>query len=252
MEGLTRALPEYDYIYLEDSANLPYGDKSQEEIYKLIEKWCAFLFKKGCTLIVLACHTASSHALRRVQKEFLPKRHPAKKVLGVTVPLCEEVAQNRQNRLVGVLATESTCESGNFEKEFKKINPSIKCFCQSAPSLVEIIEQENLDKKELDIYLEKYLSPLLGKNISTLVLGCTHYAFIRDEIKTALMGRADIISVDEILPFKLESYFLRHPEIERRVSKNWQRIFLTSSPNLCFNKRVKALFGKDIKIKRVT
>jgi len=90
LKEFLRVLPDYDYIYLGDNARAPYGNKSDEVIYNYTREAVDFLFKQGCELVIIACHTASSKALRKIQREYLPAKYPNKRVLGVVVPLVEE------------------------------------------------------------------------------------------------------------------------------------------------------------------
>src|SRR3954470_25074729 len=97
------ALPQYDYVYLGDTQRVPYGNRSQESIYRFTSESVDFLFAQGCRLVILACNTASAEALRRIQQEHLPAHHPDKKVLGVLIPAAEVAAAN--GKRIGVIAT---------------------------------------------------------------------------------------------------------------------------------------------------
>ena len=93
LKGFLEALPDYDYIYLGDNARAPYGNKSAEVIYQYTEQAVDFLFKQGCELAIIACHTASAKALRKIQTKYLLKHHTGKKVLGLVVPIAEEAVK---------------------------------------------------------------------------------------------------------------------------------------------------------------
>src|SRR4051812_41376379 len=88
-KSVIKKLPKYDYMYLGDTARVPYGNRSQETIFKFTKAAVEYLFKNGCELIVLACNTASSAALRRIQREYLPKVYPSRRVLGIIIPTLE-------------------------------------------------------------------------------------------------------------------------------------------------------------------
>ena len=89
LKAFRKDLPDYDYVYLGDNARTPYGNKSQEVIYAYTRQAVEFLFDRGCALIILACNTASTEALRKIQQEYLPVHHPDRRVLGVVIPLAE-------------------------------------------------------------------------------------------------------------------------------------------------------------------
>lgn len=252
LKTLIKELPDYDYIYFGDTAYLPFGDKSQKIIHQRTLKAVDFLFKKGCYLVILACHTAASQALGRIQREYLPENYPERRVLGVTIPLCEAVVENlSENLRVGVLATKATCYSGSFEKELRKLNPKIELFCQPAPLLVPIIEEGKWDWKGLELCLKEYLNPLIEKEISLLILGCTHYSLIKNKIKKILKGKIEIISADEVLPLKLKDYLCRHSEIEDKISKRKRKTYFVTDFSSHLEEMAKRFFGRKIEIKLV-
>ncbi len=155
------------------------------------------------------------------------------------------------------MATESAVKSETFIKEIKKFSgaKNIKIYQQAAPLLVPIIEYGEHKWKGTNLILEKYLNPLLSKNIDTLILGCTHYPIIKTQIKNILKkhkkNNIKIISEDEIIPNKLTDYLKQHPEINKQLSKNHKRLYLTTD----LNPRIKFLsslfVGKKIRAKLV-
>src|ERR1700722_1467195 len=107
-KAIMAKLPKYDYVYLGDTKNLPYGNKSQSQIFSLTTKALRFLFAQDCKLVIIACNTSSAKALRKIQREFLPKYFPDRKVLGVIVPTIEAVAQGPglpSDGNIGIIAT---------------------------------------------------------------------------------------------------------------------------------------------------
>ncbi len=144
-------LNEYDLVYLGDTARTPYGNRSQETVYEYTRQGIEFLFQKGCSLVILACNTASAEALRKIQQEFLPEKYPDKHVLGVLIPVAEVVENITKNKRVGVLATDSTISSGAYNREIYKIDKDIQVFGQSAPLLVPIIESGETDEEIFSI-----------------------------------------------------------------------------------------------------
>ena len=232
-QGIIKRLPQYDYFYLADTANLPYGEKRQSEIYHLTQKAVSFLFQQGCQLVILACNTASAKALRKIQREWLPNYFPERRVLGVIRPTVEtinEIIDQRQRAKfkVGLLATQATVDSGAYICELKKINQSIEIIQQPAPKLVPLIEKwwRNKNKNylsEISSVLQKYLTPLISSKIDVLVLGCTHYSLIYPQIYSLLPKEIKIISQDKIVANKLVDYLQRHPEIDKKLTKNHQR-----------------------------
>ena len=247
LREIVKKLPQYDYIYLGDTARLPYGTRSQEVVYNFTEQAVDFLFKKGCQMIILACNTASSEALRRIQKEYLPKHYPERRVLGVIIPAAEAAAGGTN---IGVIATEGSVASGTFERELKKINPQIEIFQQACPLLVPIIEAGEESSQIGEMALRKYLSPLLEKNIDTLILGCTHYGLLEPKIREIIGEKINIISEGKIVAQKLEDYLKRHPEIENFLTKNSKVDFLTTDLSDKFITLGSKFFGRPIRAEK--
>ncbi len=183
LKHIVKELPEYDYIYLGDTARVPYGNRSQEIIYEFSIQAVDFLFEKGCQLIIFACNTASSKALRKIQREYLPKKYPGRKVLGVIVPASEAAVLKTKNKRIGVIGTQATVNSKAFKRELNKLDPKIKVFQKACPLLVSMVEAGEHSSKKTKVILGKYLKPLIDKKIDTLILGCTHYGIMEREIK---------------------------------------------------------------------
>lgn len=216
-KAIAKFLPTYDYVYLGDTLNVPYGGRSMESIYNLSRQAIDFLMRQqGCDLIIIACNTASVTALKKLQNEYLPENFPDNRILGVIVPTLESATELGATQ-IGLIATAYTVRSKIYEEEIAKINPQAKIYGQATPLLVPLIENDG--DKYMDIVLEDYLNPLIDKGLDSLILGCTHYVSIKDRVRDLTRHRVRILSQDEIIPPKLKDYLLRHPEMEGRLSK---------------------------------
>lgn len=218
LKSVVKKLPEYDYIYLGDTKRVPYGDRSQEVIYQFTKQAVEYLFRQNCKLVVLACNTASSRALRKLQKEFLPKYYPDRKILGVIIPTVEAVNEQLGIKRLGIIATQATVDSKAIVKEYKKLNSRAMVYQNASPVLVPLIENNGL--KLIEPILKFYLKPLLKKKIQAIVLGCTHYAIVKKLIKKIVGPKVLVFSQDEIVPTKLKIYLNNHPEVEGKLSRN--------------------------------
>jgi len=247
--SLMQAMPEYGYIYLGDTARVPYGNRSQEVIYEFTENAVAYLCGQDCELILIACNTASAEALRRIQRDYLPVHYPDRKVLGVLIPTAEEVVVETKNNKVGVIATVGTVGSRTYVTEIQKLNPNISVMQQATPLLVPLIE--NNASKYASSILDDYLESLVDAGIDTLVLGCTHYALLKDIIRSKV-GAIKVISQDEIIPRKLREYLDKHSEIDEKLTKNSSRSFLTTDLAPSTSEVATLLFGTDVKLKKVS
>jgi glutamate racemase len=242
LKSLKQQLPQYDYLYLGDTKNLPYGNKNQAQIYTLTRRAVDYLFKNNCQLVILACNTASAQALRRIQQEYLPKKYPNRRVLGVIIPTAEEVKKYSQ---VGVIATTATVKSQTFVRELKKVSPKIQVIQSAAPELVPLIESKNI--AQIKKLLPKYLKPL--KNCQAIILGCTHYPIIARLIHKEAGKHIKIISQTDIIPLKLKNYLVRHPEIEKTLSQKGQTEFWVTKLSPLFKKQAEDWFGHNIRLK---
>lgn len=249
LRGLVKALPEYDYLYLGDSARAPYGSRSQENIYTFTRQAVDFLFAHDCEVIILACNTASSEALRRIQQEHLPQFHPGKKVLGVIIPAAEVATQKSTGQKIGIIATEATVASQAFVRELTKLDPSVTVFQNPCPLLVPIIEAGEHRLEMTDALLQKYLAPLLKKNIDTLILGCTHYEILKRRIQAIAGKNVGIISESTVVAQKLRNYLNRHPEIEQQLGKNGWRHFYSTDRTEKFTRLGSQFFGTPITVR---
>ncbi len=243
MSGIVEALPQYDYVYLGDTARVPYGNRSQQTVYEFTKQAIEALFAKDCALVIVACNTASAEALRRFQEQEL-QNYPNRKVLGVLVPAAEAaVAATKTNR-IGVLATAGTVHSGAFAREIKKMRPNAEVFQHAAPLLVPLIENNGVEWAPP--ILASYLEPLLRQNIDTLILGCTHYPALRKEIEAIVGPDVAIIAQNECVPPKLQDYVSRHPEVARQLSRHASQVFYVTDHTPSYQSLGATLFKKPL------
>jgi glutamate racemase len=238
--AIRKMMPEYDYVYFGDTKRVPYGNKSHDAVYEFTKEAVNYLFRKeNCSIVIIACNTASARALRELQQKYLPKNFKDRKILGVLIPTAE-VASNYKK--IGVLATLGTVASGTWREEIKKLNKKTNIFQNPAPMLVPLIEAgENIMVKP---FLLKYLKPFKNKKLNALILGCTHYPILKKEIREILSKKIKIISQDEIIPKKLKVYLKNHPEITKKLSKNRNMKILVTDQTQNINIMVKKWFGE--------
>ena len=228
LKAIVKKLPGYDYVYLGDSARAPYGNKSREVIYGYTKQAVDFLFSQGCELIVIACNTASAEALRRIQREHLPKKYPRQRVLGVIRPLVEEVARNKNIKKAGMIGTRATVESNVYKIELRALNPNLEVVQQAAPLLVPLIEEGWATKPETKMILKKYLRPLKAKQINTLIPACTHYPFLLKDMRRIMTKRCRVLDPGEVVASSLTGYLARHAELNIVSSASPQTVFYTT------------------------
>jgi len=241
-----RLLPRYDYLYLGDNARIPYGTRSDRVVIRFTEQAVDYLFRQGCRLIILACHTASAKALRTIQQRYLPAHYPEYRVLGVTIPTVEEALARSRGKRIGVIATEGTVASRSFELELHKLDSSVEVVQQPCPLLVPLIEAGEQDWEGTTLILQRYLTPLKKAGVDTLILGCTHYSILSRQIKNLMGAGVELICSGQVTAVKLVDYLQRHPEIERLLSRGGTRRYLTTDLTPRFQELASLFMGAPV------
>ena len=246
LRGFLQNHPEYDYIYLGDNANVPYGNKSMETIYNYTVKAVDFLHKQNCKLIIIACNSASAQALRKIQQEYLPLKYPNLKVLGVIRPIAEEIARLERIKRVGIIGTKATINSDVYGKEIRNFKDDLEVFQEATPLLVPLIEEGWLKKPETKMILKKYLRYFKTKRVQALVLACTHYPFLLKEIKRIMGKSCYILDTEKIISDSLFVYLNRHPELKIEKKLNPQLNFYATDNVKKFQELGELFLGREI------
>lgn len=187
-----KLLPQENIIYLADSKNAPYGEKTKEQIVAFSVKNTEFLLKKGCKIIVVACNTASTNAVAYLRSHY--------KVPFIRVqPAIKPAALSSKTKTVGILATKGTLKSELLFETSQKFAKGVEVMHQVGEGLVELIESGKLQSPEMTQLLNQYLQPLVAKNIDYLVLGCTHYPFLIPQIKKIVGEKVTILNSGEAI-----------------------------------------------------
>ncbi len=246
LQAFIKELPEYDFLYLGDNARTPYGNKSLNVIYEYTRQAVEFLFNRGADLIILACNTASAKALRRIQQEWLPVHYPDRRVLGVVIPLAEKAVEASRYGRIGVIGTRATIESRVYDQELLKLETNLNIYGKPCPLLVPLVEENWVGKPETNMILKKYLRPLKSTHIDTLLLGCTHYPFLKKYIEKIMGKNCHILDSPGIVAGKLVDYLQRHPEIAGKLQQNRRRSFYTTDDAERFREFGEKFLGQRI------
>ena len=231
-------------MYFCDTARTPYGNKGKETIIKFGLEDARFLQNKGARVIVIACNTVSAVASEEIKKAItLP-------VFEVITPAVAAAIIATKNKKIGVIGTYATVGSGVYERLLKE-RDSFQVFSQAAPLLVPLVEEGWLKKPETKRVLKAYLRPLLQKSIDTLILGCTHYPFLKDLIKRYTGRRVTLVDPAEQTACALVDFLRTHPEIEKILGKGEHQFFLSDvTPR--FKSIAEKWLGQGIKIEKAT
>jgi len=185
-QELVKHLPNESFVYFADSANCPYGSKTQEKIIELSSRIVDFLVRKDCKAIVVACNTATAGAIDWLRMHYnIP-------FIGME-PAIKPAALNTKTRSIGVLATAGTFKGRLYIETSRRYASDVNVCYQVGEGLVELVEQDRVNTPEAEVLLKTYIKPMLDCNIDQLVLGCTHYPFFKPLLKKILPPDVDII-----------------------------------------------------------
>lgn len=176
VRALMRQLPDESIVYFGDTARVPYGPKSPDTVLRYSREIVTFLEGQGVKAIVVACNTATAHALPALRLEI------SVPILGVIEPGARAAAGVTKSRRVGVIGTAGTIKSGAYETEIKKLLPDAFVFSQACPLFVPLAEEGWVEEDATTLIAERYLTPVAEARTDTLVLGCTHYPLLKGAI----------------------------------------------------------------------
>jgi len=241
-KDILTVLPEYNYLYLGDNARIPYGNRSANIVYEFTQKAVNFLMEQNCSLVILACNSATATSLYPLQNDYLPKNYPQRRILGVIKPTAEAIIESHFKK-VAVIGTHATIESQTFVREIHKLNPDITIFQLATPLLVPLIEEDQINTPKMDLIIQEYLAQIIPQKPEALILGCTHYGLIAHKIEKLLGEKIQIISEGKIVAKKLKTYLEKHPDLEKQLAKKGQRKFFVTDLNDFYKNQVKLFLG---------
>ncbi|MNF35945.1 Glutamate racemase [compost metagenome] len=212
-------LPNEKTIYLADSKNAPYGQKTKQEIIALSMKNTDFLLKMNCKLIVIACNTATTNAIHELRAKYnVP-------FIGIE-PAIKPAATNSRTQIIGILATQGTLNSELFNKTTEMFQDT-KIIEQVGHGLVQLIESGQIDSPEMSQLLHSYLTPMIEANIDYLVLGCSHYPYLIPQIKKILPPHIQIIDSGQAVAKQTQN--ILREKVGLSTAKESTPIFFTNS-----------------------
>jgi glutamate racemase len=180
VRAVQELLPSEDILYLGDTARLPYGSKSPETIRQFADEDVRFLIGKGVKAVVVACNTATAHALPQLHQQY---RVP---IIGVIQPGVEAVLEDEGAARIGIIATRGTIRSHAYQHALAQKRTGLLIHGQAAPLLVPLVEENWIEHPATREVLKTYLEPLIDRGIDTLMLACTHYPLLIPVLKDLL------------------------------------------------------------------
>lgn len=243
---LLKKIPHYKIIYFGDTARTPYGTKSAETVTKYALENTKFLLEKGAKIIVVACHTVSSTAMPTLKQIFhyIP-------FFEVVTPSFKKALKLTKKKVVGLIGTRTTVESGIYQRLFQEVDPEIKVIANPAPLLVPLIEEGWLNKPETRRIVKKYLIPLKIRGIDTLILGCTHYPLIKKLIGEKAGKRIALVDPSEEVALEVASYIQDEANISEDFKKREELEIWVSDLTPNFEKIAQLFLNRRVKLNKV-
>lgn len=223
LHHIRELLPAEDLLYVADSAHAPYGAKTPEQILARTRLIAEFLLAQGAKALVVACNTATAAAAAGLRQQF------AVPIIAME-PAVKPAVAATQTGVVGVLATVGTLKSAQFAALLESYGHGVRVVTQAGVGLVEQVEQGVLDGSVTRQLLMTYLQPLLDEGADTLVLGCTHYPFLRPAIESLLQGRMVIIDTGAAVARHLANRMAELGLLAYRVDKGTERFWTSVGP----------------------
>ena len=245
LDEALRQLPQHDYIYLADSANAPYGERSSEWIAARSLALCTQLLNEGCDAIVVACNTATAAAIDEMRLRYnLP-------IIGME-PALKPAAAATKNGIIGVLATTGTLKSAQFAALLESYGRNVEVVTQACVGLVECIERGELNASNTRNLIQQYCAPLLAEGADTIVLGCTHYPFVRDVI-AEIVGKEVVLidtgaAVANQLKHRLELENMQSAQLQDALPKKPKVQFWTNSSADNAKQVISQLWGESANV----
>ncbi len=201
LREIRKILPTQPLIYIADQANVPYGERTGDQVRSFSRAMTSFLENAGCRVVAVACNTASAAALYTLREEF-PHLH----IVGME-PALKPAANSTQTKTVGILATNGTFEGEPYRRLKEKYGHGIRILETPCPGLARMIEEDN---PEISSHLRDWIEPMLDDNADRIVLGCTHYPLVKHLISSIVGNRAQILDPSEAVALQVGRMHAQH------------------------------------------
>ncbi len=241
--AIRKLLPHESLIYFGDTAHLPYGDKSEAAIQAYSVKIADFLQQQSCKLIVIACNSASSAAYELL-KEYVRKV----KIINVIDPMVDWVSRHYEGRTIGLIGTRRTVASGVYARKLAETGKNITLHSLATPLLAPMIEEGFFNNRISHEIIAGYLSAHELRHIDALILGCTHYPLIRQEISAYYNGSVDVLDSAEMVA-RTVAKSLKEMGLLNHQSPGPDR-FLVSDYTHTFELSTRIFFGRQVKLEK--
>ncbi len=238
---LQKLLPKEDFIFIADQAHVPYGEKTPAQLCQLSHNISNFLIKSGAKLIVVACNTATCHAIDYLRKEFdIP-------FVG-TVPAVKTAAEKTVKKCIGIISTPATSESDYLGNLITNHAQGIKVINIGCARLENVVEKGNINSPEVETLLARYLAPIKRAGADTIVLGCTHYPFLKTKITKNVGPGVQILDSGKAISKRTSSLL---KELSSLNSRGGRSSYLTTGDAKDFSNVASILMKKNISAEHI-
>lgn len=221
-------LPNESTVYIADSKNTPYGTKSPDEIYELAKKSIEFLLSKKAKIIVTACNAITVSCVDQLRATF-----PDVPIVG-TVPAIKPAGERTKNKRIGIISTTRTAASNYQEDLIRRFAADCTIFSYGTDDLVPLIEKGEMKSEQMTTVLKQALAPFIKEHVDCLVLGCTHYPFLIDQMQEILGPRVMIIDSGEAIARRVNS-ILAEKDMSSGLKKAEHAFFTTGDADIATN-----------------
>ena len=238
LKKLLEKLPDENYIYFGDTARIPYGEKSKEQLISYAREILDWYGSLDVKLALMACNTSSATSLDIVKSDYTFE------IMGLIYPTASYIAENNFKK-IGVIATSATVKSHAYKNAILKLNPQAEIYETACPGLVEIVERGEYNSKKAYEAVKVYIEPLLEQGIEKIVLGCTHYHYLRAVINEVTLNSEMLIDPAEFMVKSAKNYLDENNLVNHSQPCNSQ--FYVSSNPAIFEQTGKIFLEREIK-----
>ena len=231
LKALREVLPDEDFIYVGDTARVPYGNKSIKKVNQYSNQICSWLINKNCKIIVVACNTVSAIALKTLKENFsIP-------IIGVIESGVNRAIRITKNKEIGVLGTVSTIKSDEYGLQIKKQNSKAKVTSLACPLFVPLVEEGLIQGDIPTQIIKMYLADIKDLELDTIILGCTHYPLLKDLIQRFLGDKINLVDSGDAVGYEVKT-FISNENLKTKKKVGVFKCFVTDEPK-SFDKHAK-------------
>ncbi len=245
LRELKKMLPNEDFVFFADQSHLPYGEKSKKELVERSLKITNYFIKNyDIKMLILACNTATSNTIKELRQRY------SFPIVG-TIPAVKVAAEKTKTKNIAVMATIATSKSKALKKLIKDYCFGVNTLNVGCRGLVDVVEEGELNGKKVGNLLLKYLKIILKSNVDYLVLGCTHYPFLKKSIQKIVGNEVELLDSGKAIAKQTRFLLLKHKIKNKNTSKKGRAIYLTTGNPLKFSKVSSLLLETKIKAKKI-